>query len=63
MKPRHTHLPEDCRAVSDVLARIGDKWSVLVVTLLRASQEQLLEDVAEREPVSVSTGADLPEVA
>lgn len=34
MKPRHTHLPADCRAVSDVLARIGDKWSVLVVTRL-----------------------------
>jgi DNA-binding HxlR family transcriptional regulator len=34
MKPRHTHLPGDCRAVSDVLARIGDKWSVLVVTRL-----------------------------
>jgi DNA-binding HxlR family transcriptional regulator len=27
-------LPSDCRAVSDVLARVGDKWSVLVVTLL-----------------------------
>jgi DNA-binding HxlR family transcriptional regulator len=34
MKPRHTHLPTDCRAISDVLARIGDKWSVLVVTRL-----------------------------
>ena len=34
MKPRHTHLPADCRAISDVLARIGDKWSVLVVTRL-----------------------------
>ncbi len=34
VKPRHTHLPADCRAVSDVLARIGDKWSVLVVTRL-----------------------------
>ena len=34
MKPRHRHLPEDCRAVSDVLARVGDKWSVLVVTRL-----------------------------
>jgi DNA-binding HxlR family transcriptional regulator len=34
MKPRHTDLPGDCRAVSDVLARIGDKWSVLVVTRL-----------------------------
>ncbi len=34
MKPRHIHLPGDCRAVSDVLARIGDKWSVLVITRL-----------------------------
>ena len=34
MKPRYTHLPADCRAISDVLARIGDKWSVLVVTRL-----------------------------
>jgi DNA-binding HxlR family transcriptional regulator len=34
MKPRHKHLPADCRAVSEVLARVGDKWSVLVVTRL-----------------------------
>src|ERR1700751_3787704 len=34
MKPRHKHLPEDCRAVSEVLARVGDKWSVLAVTRL-----------------------------
>jgi DNA-binding HxlR family transcriptional regulator len=34
MKPRHNGLPVDCRAVSDVLARVGDKWSVLVVTRL-----------------------------
>ena len=31
MKPRHLHLTEDCRAVSDILQRIGDKWTVLVV--------------------------------
>jgi DNA-binding HxlR family transcriptional regulator len=36
MKPRYMHLPADCRAVSDVLARVGDKWSVLVVTRLGA---------------------------
>jgi DNA-binding HxlR family transcriptional regulator len=36
MKPRYKHLPEDCRPVSDVLARVGDKWSVLVVTRLGA---------------------------
>jgi DNA-binding HxlR family transcriptional regulator len=34
MKPRHAHLPADCRAISDVLARVGDKWSVLVVSRL-----------------------------
>jgi DNA-binding HxlR family transcriptional regulator len=34
MKPSNAHLPSDCRAVSDVLARIGDKWSVLVVSRL-----------------------------
>ena len=28
------HLPEDCRAVSEVLARVGDKWTVLVVSTL-----------------------------
>jgi DNA-binding HxlR family transcriptional regulator len=34
VKPRYMHLPADCRAISDVLARVGDKWSVLVVTRL-----------------------------
>jgi DNA-binding HxlR family transcriptional regulator len=28
------HLPADCRAVGDVLSRVGDKWSVLVVSRL-----------------------------
>jgi len=36
MKPGRTHLPADCRAIGDVLARVGDKWSVLVVTRLGA---------------------------
>lgn len=31
MKPRHVHRTEDCRAVSDILQRVGDKWTVLVV--------------------------------
>jgi DNA-binding HxlR family transcriptional regulator len=34
MKSSSVHLPSDCRAISDVLARIGDKWSVLVVSRL-----------------------------
>jgi DNA-binding HxlR family transcriptional regulator len=28
------HLPGDCREVSSILARIGDKWSVLVIMML-----------------------------
>jgi DNA-binding HxlR family transcriptional regulator len=31
LKPRHLQLSEDCRAVSDILQRVGDKWTVLVV--------------------------------
>src|SRR5271170_7518700 len=43
MKPRYTHLPADCRAISDVLARVGDKWSVLVVTRLGAGSMRFNE--------------------
>jgi len=32
--PGSLHVPEDCRAVSEVLSRVGDKWTVLVVTTL-----------------------------
>jgi DNA-binding HxlR family transcriptional regulator len=28
------HIPGDCRAVGSILARVGDKWSVLVIMLL-----------------------------
>jgi DNA-binding HxlR family transcriptional regulator len=34
MKRGNTHVTEDCRAISRVLARVGDKWSVLIVTRL-----------------------------
>ncbi|WP_454627527.1 winged helix-turn-helix transcriptional regulator [Bradyrhizobium cenepequi] len=43
MKPEHIHVPvlepiphasSDCRGVASVLARVGDKWSVLVIMLL-----------------------------
>jgi DNA-binding HxlR family transcriptional regulator len=34
MKQGHIHETGDCRAVSGVLARIGDKWSVLIVSRL-----------------------------
>ena len=32
--PSNLHVPEDCRAVSEILARVGDKWTVLVVAEL-----------------------------
>jgi DNA-binding HxlR family transcriptional regulator len=32
--PSNLHVAEDCRAVSEVLARVGDKWTVLVVGML-----------------------------
>ena len=32
--PSNLHVPEDCRAVSEVLSRVGDKWTVLVVGTL-----------------------------
>src|ERR1700682_2621358 len=32
--PSNLEVAEDCRAVSEVLARVGDKWTVLVVTAL-----------------------------
>jgi DNA-binding HxlR family transcriptional regulator len=31
LKPGITHETPDCRAVADVLARVGDKWTVYVV--------------------------------
>ena len=34
MKPGLRHESEDCRAVSDILGRVGDKWTVLVVGYL-----------------------------
>jgi DNA-binding HxlR family transcriptional regulator len=33
-RPRLNHASAECRAVNSVLARVGDKWSVLIVALL-----------------------------
>lgn len=35
MLPKHNHLLESCRPVRHILARVGDKWSVLIVMTLR----------------------------
>ncbi len=37
------HQSSDCRAVSTVLARIGDKWSVLIVGLLGEGPKRFSE--------------------
>ena len=34
MKPGNIHETGQCRAVADILARVGDKWTVYVVRLL-----------------------------
>jgi DNA-binding HxlR family transcriptional regulator len=34
MLPSTLHVPEDCKAVSEVLERVGDKWTVLVIVTL-----------------------------
>ena len=32
--PNNLHEPDECRAVSELLGRVGDKWTVLVVATL-----------------------------
>jgi len=34
MSPGHIHVPTDCRTVTEILSRVGDKWSVQVVVQL-----------------------------
>ena len=41
--PGNLHVPEDCRAVSEVLARVGDKWTILVVGELGAGPRRFNE--------------------
>ncbi len=34
MIPGTLHDPSDCRTISEILARVGDKWTILVVGVL-----------------------------
>jgi len=43
LKPSHMHLTGDCRAISEVLARVGDKWTVLVVNLMGSGPKRFSE--------------------
>jgi DNA-binding HxlR family transcriptional regulator len=37
------HVAEDCRAVSEVLSRVGDKWTILVVSELGPGRKRFNE--------------------
>ena len=43
MSPSHKHVPQKCPAVREVLNRVGDKWSVLVVALLGDGKKRFSE--------------------
>jgi DNA-binding HxlR family transcriptional regulator len=41
--PGNLHEPGDCRAISEVLSRVGDKWTVLVVSTLGPGSKRFNE--------------------
>ncbi|MFN3659413.1 MAG: winged helix-turn-helix transcriptional regulator [Pseudolabrys sp.] len=41
--PGNLHEPGDCRAISEVLSRVGDKWTVLVVSSLGGGPKRFNE--------------------
>jgi DNA-binding HxlR family transcriptional regulator len=41
--PGNLEVADDCRAVSEVLARVGDKWTVLVVSILGGGHKRFNE--------------------
>ena len=41
--PGNLHEPGDCRAISAVLSRVGDKWTVLVVSSLGGGPKRFNE--------------------
>jgi DNA-binding HxlR family transcriptional regulator len=49
---RHKEDPEIARAVSDMLVRIGDKWSILIVSTLGEGPMRLNELRREIEYIS-----------
>ena len=43
MSPSHKHVSRECLAVREVLNRVGDKWSVLIVALLGHGKKRFSE--------------------
>jgi DNA-binding HxlR family transcriptional regulator len=52
MKPRYSHVPDSCRPVTDILDRIGDKWSVGVIRHLGIRKMRFTELRKALESVS-----------
>ncbi len=43
MSPSHIHVPTDCRTVTEILSRVGDKWSVQLVVQLGGGPKRFNE--------------------
>ncbi len=43
MPPSHKYVPTECPAVREVLNRVGDKWSVLIIVLLGSGPRRFSE--------------------
>lgn len=54
MSPGHKAVPGECPAVREVLNRVGDKWSVLIVVLLGDGRKRfrdlrrMIEGISQR---------------
>ena len=58
--PSTLHVPENCRAVSEVLSRVGDKWTVLVVSTLGDGPKRFNELRRALGSMSVSSRRQVP---
>ncbi|WP_367718414.1 helix-turn-helix domain-containing protein [Nitratireductor sp. GISD-1A_MAKvit] len=52
MKPRHGHISESCRPISEVLSLIGDKWTSLIIE--RLHEEPLRFNALKRRVHGIS---------
>ncbi|MGO4387428.1 winged helix-turn-helix transcriptional regulator [Microvirga sp. 2YAF29] len=43
MSPSHIHVPTSCHTVTEILSRVGDKWSVQVVVQLGEGSKRFNE--------------------
>jgi DNA-binding HxlR family transcriptional regulator len=43
MSPSHIHVPTNCHTVTEILSRVGDKWSVQVVVQLGGGPKRFNE--------------------